>query len=46
MKNMAGLIVNKTQLIHIILKKVLIIMEEKGYESLEDFRGKLKYIEG
>jgi hypothetical protein len=20
-------------------------MEEKGYESLEDFRGKLKYIE-
>ncbi|ATF64268.1 dihydroorotate oxidase [Streptococcus gordonii] len=22
------------------------IMEEKGYESLEDFRGKLKYIEG
>ena len=21
------------------------IMEEKGYESLEDFRGKLKYIE-
>jgi len=24
MKNMAGLIVNKTQLIHIILKKVLI----------------------
>ena len=22
------------------------IMEEKGYESLEDFRGKLKYIKG
>jgi dihydroorotate oxidase len=29
-----------------ITSELKAIMEEKGYESLEDFRGKLKYIEG
>ena len=29
-----------------ITSELKTIMEEKGYESLEDFQGKLKYIEG